>query len=491
MNLLMNMQDVRGYWLTRLLLERGIGIICLIAFVVALNQFKPLLGERGLLPVPLFVKQVPFRESPSMFFWFPRDIAFTAAAWIGIVLSCLVITGIASRHTWSSVCVWAAIYLIYLSFVNVGQTFYGFGWESILLECCFFAMFLGGAKTVPQAIPVWLFRWLLFRIMFGAGLIKLRGDPCWRDLTCLDYYYETQPMPNPLSWFFHWAPHWVNRGGVLFNHFAELIVPFFFFLPQPIAGIAGVITIIFQLFIISSGNLSWLNWLTLFLAFSTLDAKFLSFLPSRWPQMHAPPLPLHLVNIAVAVLVVIMSIPVVTNMLSARQIMNTNFNNFHLVGTYGAFGSITRPRYEVIVEGTDDAVITSATRWREYEFKAKPGDLTRMPPQIAPYHLRIDWLMWFAAMGDWRQYPWFVNFVAKLLEGDRDVISLLRRNPFPQKPPRYVRALLYEYHFTSPDERKRSGAWWKRTLTGPYFPAVSLDNPGFRQILQTQGWLAE
>ncbi len=145
-----------------------------------------------------------------------------------------------------------------------------------------------------------------------------------------------------------------------------------------------------------------------------------------------------------------MSVPVVVNMLSARQIMNTNFNSLHLVGTYGAFGSITRPRYEIVVEGTEDDVITSATQWREYEFKAKPGDLRRMPPQIAPYHLRLDWLMWFAAMGSYQQYPWFVNLVAKFLQGDRDVLSLIRTNPFPNRPPRYIRARLFEYHFTTP-----------------------------------------
>jgi Lipase maturation factor len=489
-NELLNIEDGRGYWLTRLLLERGIGVICLVAFLVALNQFKPLLGERGLLPVPLFVKQIAFRDSPSFFFWFPRDVAFTAAAWVGIVLSCLVITGIASRYSWSNILVWFAIYVIYLSFVNVGQTFYSFGWESILLEACFFSLFLGGSRVVPQQIPIWLFRWLLFRIMFGAGLIKLRGDPCWRDLTCLHYYYETQPMPNPFSWFFHWAPHWISKGGVLFNHLSELIVPFGYFLPQPIAGIAGVITIVFQLFIIASGNLSWLNWLTLFLAFSTIDAKFLSpIVTLRAPVMHAPPLPIAWSNIGLAVLVAAMSVPVVINMLSARQIMNTSFNSLHLVGTYGAFGSITRPRYEVIVEGTDDAVISSATKWREYQFKGKPGDVNYWPRQIAPYHLRLDWLMWFAAMSSYQDYPWFVNFVAKLLEGDRAVLSLLRANPFPSKPPRYIRAMLYEYHFTTPQERKQTGGCWKRTSAGLYFPTISLDNAALRQILKTQGWL--
>ncbi|MGH9655415.1 MAG: lipase maturation factor family protein [Bryobacteraceae bacterium] len=479
--------DLSGYWLTRLLLYRGLGIICLIAFLVVLNQFKPLLGEHGLLPVQLFVKQVSFRQAPSLFYLFPRDSAFTVAAWIGLILSCLVIAGIPQRFgTGFIAAVWIAIYILYLSFVNVGQTFYAFGWESILLEACFFAVFMGGSNVAPPQISVWFFRWLLFRVMFGAGLIKLRGDPCWRHLTCLDYYYQTQPMPNPLSWYFHWAPRWLNRGGVLFNHFAELLIPFLLFLPQPIAGIAGLITILFQLTIIASGNLAWLNWLTIVLAFSTLDGKFFH---AAAPVLHSAGPTLKFANIGMLVLVALMSIPVVVNMISSRQIMNTSFNSLHLVGSYGAFGSITRTRYEVIVEGTSDSVITPANQWREYEFKGKPGDVNYRPPQIAPYHLRLDWLMWFAAMGSYQNYPWFVNFMAKLLENDRAVLGLLRKNPFPNAPPKYVRAMLYEYRFTTPEERKRTGAWWVRTPAGSYFPPVSLQTPGFRRVLEARGWL--
>jgi hypothetical protein len=226
------------------------------------------------------------------------------------------------------------------------------------------------------------------------------------------------------------------------------------------------------------------------LAFSTIDQKFLSHIISfTAPAVQTSSPVFRWVTIGLAVLVAVMSVPVVINMLSARQIMNTNFNSLHLVGTYGAFGSITRTRYEVIVEGTDEAVLTPSTRWREYEFKGKPGAVDYRPPQIAPYHLRLDWLMWFAAMSGYQDYPWFVNFVAKLLENDRPVLSLLRKNPFPNQPPRYVRALLYEYHFTTPEERKRTGAWWTRSLTGSYFPTVSLDTPGFRQVLKTEGWL--
>jgi hypothetical protein len=479
-------------WVTRLLLERGIGLISLIAFIVALNQFKPLLGERGLLPVPLFLKQVPFSESPSLFYLFPRNTAFAVFAWLGILLSCLLITGLGTRTTWSAVSIWLALYLLYISFVNVGQTFYAFGWESILLEALFFGIFLGGSNTRPSEVGIWLFRWLLFRIMFGAGLIKLRGDPCWRDLTCLNYHYETQPMPNPLSWYFHWAPQWVNKSGVLFNHFAELIVPFGYLLPQPIASIAGVITIIFQGTIIASGNLSWLNWLTLVLAFSTLDGGYVLNL-LHWPRANGVeselPVAMKVATIGITALVVLMSIPVVTNMLSARQVMNTSFNSLHLVGTYGAFGSITKPRYEVIVEGTDSPALDSTTQWREYEFKGKPGELGYRPPQIAPYHLRLDWLMWFAAMSDYRSHPWFVNFLAKLLQNDRDALGLVRVNPFPERPPRYVRALRYEYHFTTAEERESTGKWWTRRLIETYFPPVSLDTPAFRQVLEAQGWL--
>ncbi|HEX4807757.1 MAG TPA: lipase maturation factor family protein [Bryobacteraceae bacterium] len=485
------MTEARDFWITRLLLERSLGVVCLIAFLAALNQFRPLLGEHGLLPVPLYVKRVPFHETPSLFYWLPRDAAFTTCAWIGIALSVLVISGIATRYgPWLSIAVWAAIYILYLSFVNAGQVFYGFGWESILLEACFYAMLLGSARVAPTQIPIWLFRWLLFRIMFGAGLIKWRGDSCWRDLTCLNYYYETQPMPNPLSWAFHWQPEWMHKAGVAFNHFVELIVPFGYFAPQPIRGIAGVLTIVFQLFIMMSGNLSWLNLLTLVLAFSTLDGRFIPSVMRIVPAaLEHPSRTFVIAGYAIGAAIAVLSIQPILNMISAGQIMNTNYNPLHLAGTYGAFGSITRPRYEVIVEGTADAVILPNTRWLEYQFKGKPGDINYRPPQIAPYHLRLDWLMWFAALGSYRDQPWFVNFLAKLLQNDRDVLSLLRTNPFPNQPPRYVRARMYEYHFTTPEEHRKTGAWWTRTLAGAYFPAVSMSDPAFRDLLISQGWL--
>ena len=484
------MPDATTYWLSRILLQRGLGLVYLIAFVCALNQFRPLLGERGLLPVPAFVQQVPFRESPSLFFFWPRDWAFTAAAWIGIILSSAVVAGAVDRlNSWVGAVIWALLWALYISFVNVGQIFYGFGWESLLLEAGFFAMFLGGRDVAPQFVNVLIYRWLEFRIMFGAGLIKLRGDPCWHDLTCLDYHYQTQPIPNPLSWFFHWAPEWTHRGGVLFNHFSEVVVPFAYFLPQPFSSIAGLITIAFQGTIMASGNLSWLNFLTIVLAIPTLDDRFLSvLLPVKAPLVAATGPGFKALTAAVGLVVAVLSINPIRNMLSRHQVMNTSFNSLHLVGTYGAFGSITKERYEIVVEGTADPRRTSETQWREYEFKGKPGDVARMPIQIAPYHLRLDWLMWFAAMSSYREHPWFVHLLAKLLQGDPATLSLMRGNPFPKEPPRFVRAEIYLYQFTSPEERRVSGHWWKRQRVGLYFPPVSLDDEGFRQALASQGW---
>jgi hypothetical protein len=483
--------ETGDYGLTRLVFQRGLGIVYLFAFACALNQFRPLLGEHGLLPAPAFIKQVPFREAPSLFYLAPKDWAFSAAAWVGVALSCVVISGIADRYTsWLNALVWACMWALYISFVNVGQIFYGFGWEDILLEAGFFAVFLGARSVQTPVVIIYLLRWLEFRIMFGAGLIKMRGDPCWRDLTCLDYYYETQPMPNPLSWFFHAGPQWTHRAGVAFNHFSELVVPFLYFLPQPIATIAGVLTIIFQAGIFISGNLSWLNFLTMMLAIPAIDGRyFRMILPLREVSAAAPSLVFKCAVVGLAVIVAWMSIDPIRNLLSPNQVMNTSFNPLHLVGTYGAFGSITKQRFEIVVEGTSDSVVTPSTQWKEYEFKGKPNDTGRMPPQVAPYHMRLDWLMWFAAMSSYQQHPWFVNFMAKLLENDKPVLGLLKSNPFPGEPPKFVRAELYEYHFTDPAVKRQTGQWWIRTYAGGYFPAVSLQNEGFRQILQEQGWL--
>lgn len=474
----MNLPDLlqsHHYHLSRLLIERALGLIYAIAFLNAINQFRPLLGEHGLLPVPSYLRRVSFRQAPSLFHLHYSDRAAAAVSWAGLVLALAVIAGLTDlAPLWLGLIAWFVLWALYQSIVNVGQIFYGFGWESLLLEAGFLAMFLGAGRSTQPVLVIYLFRWLLFRVEFGAGLIKLRGDPCWRDLTCLDYHHETQPMPNPMSWYAHRLPKLWHRIEVAGNHFTQLVVPFGLFLPQPVPDIAGGIILLTQCWLVVTGNFAWLNFLTLALSLSAFDDRLLgSLLPFARPAYEAP-LPAWWLafSLALTALVAGLSYWPVRNLVSRRQLMNFSFNPLHLVNTYGAFGSVTRDRLEVMVEG---APTRSHPEWREYEFKGKPGDVRRRPPQYAPYHLRLDWLMWFAAMESVIHHVWFLNFVVKLLEGDRPTLKLLRRNPFPDRPPAVIRARLYHYRFTTWSERRRSGAWWRRELIGDYLRPTSLD----------------
>lgn len=487
-----NAIDASHYWLTRLTIQRGLAFIYFIGFLIVINQFRPLVGARGLLPLPLFLKRVGFWDSPSLFFAGYSDRLATILGLVGALLSLVALTGLSERFgTPVSMIVWALLWMLYLSFVNVGQTFYGFGWEMLLLECGFLAIFLGARGVAAPAIGIWLFRWVLFRVMFGAGLIKLRGDPCWRHLTCLAFHYETQPLPNPASWYLSQLPMAVHKLGGAVTLFCELVVPFGYFIPGPVAWIAGAVTIGFQGMLIMSGNLSWLNYITIVIAFSCFDDRIWRHLLPAHQLATAPRAPGHNLALgALALLVGVLSIRPTINLLASRQMMNASFEPFHLVNTYGAFGSVTRRRFEIIVEGTDDATPTDSSIWRPYEFKGKPGDPSRAPPIVSPYHWKLDWQMWFAAMSPYYLHPWFVNFVAKLLENDRAVIGLLANDPFPNGPPKYVRAELYEYRFTDWRTRKRTGRWWDRTYVEEYLPPVSLENPSFRTILRDRGWLS-
>jgi hypothetical protein len=467
--------EAPDYWLARLVIERGIGAIYFVGFLVALKQFTPLLGERGLLPVPRFVAYVPFGASPSLFHLRYSDRLLRAVAWTGLALSAVVVGGLPDGWPLPlEMLAWAALWALYLSIVNVGQTFYSFGWETLLLEAGFLAIFLGPAWTFTPLPLVYLARWLVFRLEFGAGLIKMRGDECWRDLTCLYYHHETQPMPNPLSWYFHHLPRALHRVEVLGNHFAQLVVPWFLFAPQPVATVAGLLIVATQSWLVLSGNFSWLNVITIVLAFAAFDDAALGrVLPVARPALESS-VPFEVAVVLVTLLVVALSYRPARNLLSSRQLMNSSFDPLHLVNTYGAFGSVTKQRYEVIIEGTSDPEPTPASEWREYEFKAKPGDVRRRPPQYAPYHLRLDWLMWFAAFSSPRYHEWFMPLLVKLLEGDRAVIALLARDPFPGGSPRVVRAQLWLYRFTTPAERRQTGAWWHRSYVRPYVPPVSL-----------------
>ena len=430
-----------------------------------------------MLPIPRFLAGRSFWRSPSIFHLRYSDRLFAGTSWLGAALAAAIVAGVADlAPLWTAMLMWLMLWVLYLSIFNVGQTWYGFGWESLLLETGFLMIFLGNDRVAPPVLTLWMARLLLFRVEFGAGLIKLRGDPCWRNLTCLYYHHETQPMPGPLSWFFHHLPKPLHRVEVAGNHFAQLIVPFGLFAPQPVAGVAGGIVVITQLWLVASGNFAWLNWVTIMLAFSAIDDSSLATLfgaPAHpvWP---APPVWFAGLVIAFSGAVLFMTYWPVRNMLSSHQRMNMSFNSFHLVNTYGAFGSIGRVRREVVIEGTADERLTPQTLWKEYEFKGKPGAVRRLPRQWAPYHLRLDWLMWFAAISPGYAEPWLRPFLQRLLRNDRPTLRLLRHNPFPDSPPRYVRAQLYQYRFTTLAELRRDRAWWHRTLIGGYVRPMTL-----------------
>jgi hypothetical protein len=471
---------VDGIYWVRLLFQRGLAAVYLIAFLAVLRQGRALLGKNGLLPIPRFVERVGFLEAPSLFHVRYSDRLLSATALVGIALSLAALLGLSEAGPlWLSMGTWLLLWALYLSIVNVGQTFYAFGWESMLVEAGFFASFLGPRAMAPSAVPMLLLRWMLFRVELGAGLIKLRHDRCWRDLTCLYFHYETQPLPNPLSWYFHRLPRPLHRFSVLVSHFVQLVVPFGLFAPQPVASIAGGIAIFHQLWLIVSGNYAWLNWLTVVLGLTALHDSALAPLLPAAPTDLAPRTFLYdATALLLAGMTGALSVKPVLNLVSKNQAMNTNYNALQLVNTYGAFGSVTRQRYEVVLEGTEDAKI-----WREYEHKAKPGPLTRRPPQVAPYHLRLDWLLWFLPF---RTIPqergiiplgyerWFIQLARRLLEGDRATLRLFRGDPFEGRRPRLVRARYYLYKYTDWGEKRRTGAFWRRTLVGEYLPPVSL-----------------
>jgi len=491
------------YTYTRFVFLRLVGLVYFVPFFSLSRQLAPLIGHEGLMPADRFLDRVArafpggaFFKIPTLFLWLgASDATLEAACSIGVALSLAVLLG--ATNALLQFALWA----LYLSFVNVGQIFYGYGWEIQLCETGFLAIFLCPVKSIhpfprsaPPVVVIWLLRWLIVRIMWGAGLIKLRGDPCWRDFTCLIHHYETQPVPSPLSWVLHQMPRWYHVLGVAVNHVVELIAPFFAFGPRRARHVAGLLFVGFQVMLISSGNLSFLNWLTIAPALACFDDSLLSrlfpararaFIDARVSSATTPKA-MRYASYALALVVLVLSANPVANLLSSRQAMNTSFDPFSLVNTYGAFGSVGKERYEVILEGTSDAVPEGEAAWKAYELPCKPGDVARRPCVITPYHYRLDWQMWFAGFMSYRDQPWIVHLVYKLLSGDRGVKKLFANDPFPGRPPRYVRATLYRYRFTKLGDG--SGAWWQRERVQEYLPPLSVDDPWLLSFLDAYGW---
>jgi hypothetical protein len=492
----------RNYQLTRWLILRLLGVVYVFAFLGLIFQGPALLGSHGLTPVATFVDLLHedgkgFIDVPSLFMFGASDTTLTIWAWIGLLLALAMVAGYANLP--SLLLVW----LIYGSFERVGQLWFSFGWEIQILETTLLAAFLAHPwdprplkAPSPPITSIWLTRWLVFRIMLGAGLIKWRGDACWKDLTCLDWHFETQPIPNPLSPLFHAMPHGVLASGVVFNHFVELIAPWLLFMPRPLRLVAGTSMLLFQIVLVLSGNLAFLNWLTIVPVLACLDDDaILRVMPRRlraWVRARlAPAMPAkltghHIAVIAFACIVFVKSLAVVDNLFFAkRQAMNRDFDRLSLVNTYGAFGSVGDVRYEIVIEGTMAEQPTADADWRAYELPCKPGDVTRRPCVLGPYHRRLDWLIWFSAMDDKLNDPWIVHLVWKLLDGDTTVRELIEVDPFDGKPPKWVRIRRFVYHM----QPYGADTWWTRELVdGEWMQPVNKDTPGFHDVLDRYRW---
>jgi len=494
------------YWLTRFMILRLLGGIYAIAFLVAINQILPLIGSEGLTPLNLYIKRISlalggdvsgFLRLPSVFWFWHSDTALLTVAWIGFALSIIVLWGYANAI------MLAILWVLYMSFTHLGQEWYGYGWEIMLTETGFLAIFLvppGDMRPFPKHEPpfavIVLFRWLIFRIMLGAALIKLRGDTAWKNATALYYHFETQPIPGPLSRWFHFLPHSVLKIGVWFNWIAELVAPLFVFWPRAGRHVAGIIIILFQLNLVISGNLSFLNWLTIVPALACFDDGFWKkILPCKLVQRaeaaeavkQEPSKATQRITWFVVAVICILSVQPIGNMLSSGQVMNTSFDPLDLVNTYGAFGTVGQQRYNVVFEGTSDNDSTGKAHWQPYIYKGLPVELDKCPSQVAPYQLRLDWQMWFASMSSPDQYSWTYNLVWKLLHNDRGATSLFARNPFEKMPPKFVRAVLYRYRFAN--RGNPQGLWWNRDSIGMWIRPMNVKDGQLLGLLRSEEWI--
>ena len=432
---------------------RILGLIYCIAFVSFGVQASGLIGSHGILPFGVYLMaarkglgRAAYWNLPTLLWLYPHDLALTAVWMAGAVCSLAAVWG-RGQGMALALCL-----VLWLSLCSVGQDFLSFQWDILLSEAGFLALFADATR-----VPVWLFRWLMFRLMFFSGAVKwLSHDPTWRNFTALTYHYETQPLPTPLAWYMQQLPSWFQKASVGVVFFVEVAVPFLFFAPRRLRHIGAWITIGFQVLILLTGNYTFFNILTIALA--------------MWLFVDVRPHKLKLVpTLAGAVIVVIggllflqlFSIPLPPG---GSQVLRA-VDPLRLVNSYGLFAVMTTTRPEIIVEGSSDGV-----NWQAYEFPYKPGDVNRRPPIVAPHQPRLDWQMWFAALGSYQENRWFVNLMLRLLQGEPRVLRLFSYNPFPKQPPKYVRARVYQYHFTHWGDK----AWWRCEEQGLYFPAVSL-----------------
>jgi predicted DCC family thiol-disulfide oxidoreductase YuxK len=462
------------------LFVRAMGLIYLAAFVSFAVQALGLIGSHGILPLSEFVEAIRnlrglehYWQFPMVFWLDQRDLAIEATCWAGAALSLLLIFNVLPRLGL------LLLYALYLSLFYAGQIFMGFQWDLLLLESGFLALFLSAA-TKPG---IWLLRWLLFRLMFLSGSVKLlSGDPTWANLSALSYYFQTEPLPTPLAWYTHHLPTGVLRGSTAATLVIELLLPFLIFCPRRLRFVAGFGILLLQVLILLTGNYAFFNLLTMALCLVLFDdaalRQALGQRLSRFVQRQVWDMkPGKILSFAIGVFALLIMFDGFVQIYTLfggpipapAMWLNEEIAPLCIVNTYGLFAVMTTKRLEIIIEGSDDGV-----HWREYAFKYKPGDVMRRPPWNSPYQPRLDWQMWFAALGTPSENPWFSRFLERLLENSPEVTALLGSNPFPHKPPLYVRALLYDYRYSSREEKEATGAWWVRQLEGIYYPATAL-----------------
>ena len=467
------------YRITSWLFLRLLGCISLSAFVSFGVQATGLIGTDGILPLNTYLHYVSdqlghdaWHYAPTIFWFYFSDGFLQLVCLLGAVFSLFIILNFLTTLSL------ALVYLLYLSLFYAGQTFMSFQWDLLLLETAFLAVFLG----TRSSLIIWLYRWLVFRFMFLGGLVKiLSGDAAWDSLTALKYHFETQPLPTPLAWYAHHLPEQFLMAATGATLIIELIIPFLIFTPRRFRLFSAWTFIGFQTLILMTGNYNFFNLLPITLCLFLMDdAHIKRFLPNALITRLAggkvyTPGKFKRLGLALFTAVIIftsaeqMDVLISGNKQHEWSLPTRALYPLHIVNNYGPFAVMTTVRREIIVEGTADG-----QTWQEYKFKYKPGDVMRRPRFNIPHQPRLDWQMWFAALGTPEQNPWFRNFLIRLLQDDKAVENLLRVNPFPNAPPLGVRARFYEYHFTTPAEKRETGTWWKRKLVGDYYRPIRL-----------------
>jgi hypothetical protein len=468
---------------------RLLGLVYVIAFGSLWLQLDGLIGRAGIVPAAPLLEAAQSRLGIERWWQFPTlcwlgrsDGFFYLLCGLGVGFGILVMLGLLPAL--NLLVLWA----LYLSFATVGQPWLGFQWDNLLLETGFLSIWLAPLTlhdrrrraAPPAPLALWSLRWLLIRLMFASGVVKLSsGDATWRDLTALVYHYETQPLPTWIGWYAHQLPTAWQRASTLVMFGIELLVPWFILAPRRLRLTACGFLVALQLCIAVTGNYGFFNLVTLLLCLLLCDDAVWphtwsarrhdppSARPRRWPVWGLAPIVLVLFIMSLVQTLGSFRwhiqwpapIPQVASWIAP----------FRTVNPYGLFAVMTTSRPEIIVEGSNDG-----QTWLPYAFPWKPGDVMQRPGFVAPHMPRLDWQMWFAALGNAQYHPWFRQFLERLLQGTPAVLDLLAHNPFPHTPPRYIRAVVYTYHFTDRATKQSTGAWWQRERQGLYMPVLSL-----------------